>query len=139
MNTISCHLIFFIIENSALQTGIPEKLYAAFQKEVGIDFNVTELMSDWILQPGYPVLNVNVTNDHIVLSQKRFLQNNPNHQDKTLWKIPITYASNYENMGFISTKPVIVLSEKNLKIDLKKPIDWIIFNVQQSGEALSYT
>lgn len=99
-------------------------------------FNVTEIMSDWIMQPGYPVLNINVSSDHIAITQKRFLQNSPNHQDKTLWKIPITYANNYENIDFIDTKPAIMLSEKSFKIDLKKPIDWIIFNVQQSGKDL---
>lgn len=122
-----------------MQTGRPEKLYAAFQKEVGNRFNVTEMMSGWILQPGYPVLNVNATSDRIVITQKRFLQHHPNHQDKSLWKIPITYASKHANTDFVDTKPVIVLSDKSLIIDVKKPIDWIIFNVQQSGKALYTT
>lgn len=97
-------------------------------------------MSGWILQSGYPVLSVRVASDrqHILITQKRFLQNNPIHQDKTLWKIPITYANNHQNTDFIDTKPVTMLSDKCIKINLKKPIDWIIFNVQQSGKTIHH-
>lgn len=92
-------------------------------------------MSSWVLQPGFPVLNVNVASDrkHIEITQKRFLRNNPNHQDKTLWNIPLTYATDKENSDFSFTKPMAMLSNGSLQVDLKEPIDWIIFNVQQSG------
>lgn len=131
---------FIFTALSALQTGVPEKLLAAFQKEIGNDFNVTDVLNGWIVQPGYPVLHVNVTSDrqHIVLTQKRFLQTNPNHQDNTQWNVPITYASNRNNTDFIDTKPVNILSHNCLNINLKEPIDWIIFNVQQTGNSLFF-
>ena len=117
---------------------MPKKLFAAFQKEVGDNFNVAEILSGWISQSGYPILNINVTIDrqYVMITQKRFLQKNPNHQDKTVWKVPITYANNHENTDFMNTKPLNMLSDKCLKIKLKRPIDWIIFNVQQSGKTL---
>lgn len=114
---------------------LPEKLYAAFQSEVGNELNITDILSSWVDQAGYPILNVKLANDrkHISLTQRRFLQNNPNHQDKSLWNIPVTYASNKENSDFSGTKPITMLSNYSLEIKLKEPVDWIIFNVQQSG------
>lgn len=126
---------YFFLTNSALKTVTPAALYAAFQNEVGIDYNITEIMGGWVSQAGYPILNVNVANDrkHIVVTQKRFLQNNPNHQDKTLWNVPLTYATSKENSNFTVTKPITLLSNHSLEINLKEPVDWIIFNVQQTG------
>lgn len=114
---------------------VPETLYAAFQSEVGNDYNVTEVMGSWVSQPGYPIINVKVSNDrkNIAVTQKRFLENNPNHQDKTLWNVPLTYASSKENGNFSDTKPIALLSNHSLEINLREPVDWIVFNVQQTG------
>lgn len=118
-----------------MKSVTPKALYAAFQSEVGSDFNVTETMGSWISQPGYPILNVNIANDRkrITVTQKRFLQSNPNHHDKTLWHVPVTYASGKENSDFTDTKPITLLTNQSLKINLKEPVDWIILNVQQTG------
>lgn len=114
---------------------MPENLYAAFQDEVGNDYNITKVMGDWVKQPGYPIIDVRVANDRkrIDILQKRFLQRNLNHQDKTVWNVPLTYASNRENRNFSSTKPIALLSNISMEIDLREPVDWIIFNVQQTG------
>lgn len=118
-----------------MKSVTPKALYAAFQSEVGSDFNVTETMGSWISQPGYPILNVNIANDRkrITVTQKRFLQSNPNHHDKTLWHVPVTYASGKENSDFTDTKPITLLTNQSLEINLKEPVDWIILNVQQTG------
>lgn len=86
-------------------------------------------------QSGYPLLNVNVTRDRkkVIISQRKFLRDNPVHQDKTLWNIPITYASNKENTNFSITKTTQFLSKQSQEIELEEAIDWIVFNVQQTG------
>lgn len=114
---------------------MPEKLYAAFQKEVKNEFNVAEIFDSWVSQPGFPVLNVNIASNRkqIEIRQKRFLESNPNHEDKTQYNVPLTWASNIENSDFSNTKPTAMLLNSSLQIELKKPIDWIVFNVQQSG------
>lgn len=130
---------FPFIQNSVLKTVTPAALYEAFQSEVGSDYNITETMGSWITKPGYPILNVNVANDRkrIVVTQNRFLRNNRNHQDKSLWNVPLTYASSKENSHFSGTKPITLLTNKSLEINLKEPVDWIIFNVQQTGVYLN--
>lgn len=127
---------FLTILNSALQTGVPEKLYAAFQGVIGSEYNVTELMDAWVYKPGYPLITAAVANDRkrVVITQKRYLQNNPNQEDKTLWHVPITYATDKVNNDFADTKPTKILSNESFEIEFKEPIDWIILNVQQTGK-----
>lgn len=93
-------------------------------------------MSCWVSQPGYPVLFVKVEKDRklVEITQTRFLHTNPNHQDQTQWNIPITYASDKINTEFSNTKPFIIFTNKSLQIELNDTIDWIVFNVKQSGE-----
>lgn len=126
----------FSSERSALKTAVPETLYAALQSSVGNESNVAEIMDGWVTQPGFPVLNVKLTGDrkHLIITQKRFLRSNPNHQDKTLWNVPLTYATDKENSNFSNTKPVALLTKESSKIDLKEPAEWIVLNVQQSGK-----
>lgn len=135
IHIVSKSVFFFSFENSALSTAVPETLYAAFQDEVQDKLNVTEFMSGWIAQPGYPVLNVNVSSDRktVVISQRKFLQNNADHEDKTLWHIPITYASDKKNIEFNETKAKTFIGVDSLKIVLVEDIEWIVFNVQQTG------
>lgn len=134
---IKIDLVEFSYENSALSTSTPEKLYAAIQDKVGPNVNVTEVMSIWVEQLGYPVLNVNISNDRktLCITQKRFLRDNVHYSDKTLWKIPITFASDKYNSNFSgSTSQFNFLSNESMHISLPEEIIWIIFNVQQSGE-----
>lgn len=130
--------ILFVFKFSALTAAVPERLYEAFQKEVGSDLNIAETWGSWVTQPGYPVLNVTLSSDrkHISITQKRFLRNDRSHPTKSLWKVPLTYASDKQNSDFSYTKPIAILSDESMEIELKQPVDWIIFNVQQSGNGL---
>lgn len=123
---------------SALKTTVPEKLYAAFQDEVKDALNVTEVMGSFVEQPGYPVVYVNISSDRktIELTQCRFLRHKANHPDKTRWSIPITFASDKHNANFRDTKAGNILSGETLQIQLAAPIEWILFNVQQTGQYL---
>lgn len=119
-----------------MSTSVPEKLYAAFQEAIGNDFNVTDVLGSWVSQPGYPVLFVNVSSDRksAEITQRRFLRNKPTHNDDTLWHVPITYATDKTNADFSSTKTTAALKSESLKIDLGEAVEWLILNVQQTGE-----
>lgn len=120
---------------SELKTAVPKQLYAAFQQQITTDINVTEFLSGWVTQPGYPVLNVNISNDRktVELTQRKFLPHNSKHTDKTTWTIPITYASNKQS-DFNKTITNQFLSNGLLRIELGEAVEWIVFNVQQTGE-----
>lgn len=124
------------ISRSALQTAVPETLFLEFQKEVGDKLDIADVMGSWVYQPGYPLITVKVASDRksATISQKRFLRNNVTHDDKTLWKVPITFASDKQNTNFSRTVPIGFLSTESMQIDFEESIDWIVFNVQQTGK-----
>lgn len=57
---------------------------------------VTEIMKNWTLKPGYPLVQVIQKPQSTVLKQSRFFQSRisrKNSQDKTIWKIPLKVQS----------------------------------------------
>lgn len=99
--------------------------------------NVTSFMGSWVTQAGYPVLSVSINDakDNITVKQTRFLRNyrGNGHEDQTLWHIPITYATNKNNADFNSTSTTAFIKDRETTIEVPKDVDWVIFNVQQSG------
>lgn len=127
-------LIFF--QNSALKTTEPKDLYQAFENEIKDGTPVVDFMNSWVVQPGYPVLMVDVSSDRMSfnVSQRKFLRNHADHHDETLWHVPITYASNNWNTDFKVTNATTLLPSNQMKIVLEEAVEWIILNVQQTGQ-----
>lgn len=130
-----CHLS---VNCSAFKTSLPEKLYSSLQKQAGDNFNIAVLMDTWTTQSGYPVVTINVQEDrkHLHISQKRFLLLNKDHNDDSTWDVPLNYATQIDNADFNSTHSNFVLSQKSgsvLSVELKYEVEWIVFNVQQTG------
>lgn len=125
--------VFF--PNSAYKTAKPEQLFAAFEKIVGGGEDVTEFMKSWVYTAGYPLVTVKMAEDRkgVEVTQSRFLRNKADHHDKTLYQIPITFATNKQNTNFTDTKRNTIMKKEKLVIELAEPADWIILNVQQTG------
>ncbi|XP_069669085.1 putative aminopeptidase-2 [Periplaneta americana] len=103
------------------------------QKQDGIlpnDMNVKTIMDSWVLQSGYPVIQVTRKNGNIQISQEQFLNNSTN---KTWW-IPITYARSVHN-DFTDTNTKIWMRGQKSMTLLQNVTDneWIILNVQSTG------
>lgn len=60
---------------------------------------VTQLMSGWTQQMGYPVVMVEETHDGLILQQSRFLANGerPTAQEKQLWHVPLMISLDGQN------------------------------------------
>ncbi|XP_001356176.3 thyrotropin-releasing hormone-degrading ectoenzyme isoform X1 [Drosophila pseudoobscura] len=92
---------------------------------------VKAIMDTWILQNGYPVVNV-IRNTSLVLIQNHF---SFNESRKEVWWIPLTYTIQSEQ-NFSDTRPKAFFPANSplLKLDVFVPEnDWIIFNVQAMG------
>lgn len=124
----------FVLTRSAFKTSVPDKLYAALQSTLHNSSDIGQIMKSWVEQIGYPVVDVKLQEDRktIALKQRQFLLNEPNHNKTSLWHIPITYATSKED--FNNTQAHVILSSATENITLEKEVDWIIFNVQQTGE-----
>lgn len=95
-------------------------------------------MEPWTTQPGYPLLTVTVApnRESFTVTQKRFFINGKNTNDKTRWTIPLSIATAKQNADFSKTEPRTYLPKENelgLNITWNEKFDWIIFNVQQTG------
>lgn len=74
--------------------------------------------------------------NHMKLRQERFfLKKGDSDKNNSLWQIPITYATSNRTELFDSTAVQLYLLEKEESFYVKDA-DWIIFNVQQTGELM---
>jgi aminopeptidase N len=98
----------------------PVDLHIALQRALDEDqptndVNIGRLMETWENQSGYPVISVRKDGRNVILSQKRFLDENSNQ----IYAIPITYATK-SKMDFDSTTVdvnLIYLQHYLIKID----------------------
>ncbi len=86
---------------------------------------VKEIMRTWIRQTGYPVIDADVKDSSLVLSQKRFLFSPDGKTDKSKWMIPISVELQNKKLSQL-------MHEKTLKINLDGS-EWFKINVGQTG------
>lgn len=124
--------------------------------------NLTEIMSTWTDQPGFPLITFSYNKDgHITIQQvllpktrrynrivrkrmvyfsylvqqRRFLYNST-EESSLQWYVPITYTT-YDKKDFENTKPKTWLKPNEVqKLDeqLADREKWIIGNIQSSGK-----
>lgn len=118
------------IKERAFKSTRPENLFEALNEHG--DPTVRDFMEPWTVQPGYPLVTVIGSDDGYSITQQRFLVNNMNHDDKSTWPLPITYAT--KEADFENTKPTIV-NTTTYKITVTKPeeLSYFILNNQQVG------
>ena len=95
---------------------------------------IKEMMTTWTEQPGYPIIEIEIVNDILILTQSRFMIN-PIANDQT-WIIPFSYQVYTNTSGTIEKSKVefILLRNKVTKIPITtKDIFIIKGNVHQQG------
>ncbi|XP_043064908.1 aminopeptidase N-like [Drosophila ficusphila] len=122
-----------------------DSLTQAAHKNVALpkDYEIKAIMDSWILQTGYPI--VNVTRDYTTrtasLSQERYLLNtNLSRTDhKECWWIPLSFTTQ-EEKDFNNTAPKAWMECSNDGKSLPKTIEdlpgadqWVIFNTRLSS------
>ncbi|KAM9312842.1 thyrotropin-releasing hormone-degrading ectoenzyme [Gastrophryne carolinensis] len=112
-------------------------------KNEGKSVNIQEVMDQWTLQMGYPVITIirNETVDEgITITQEHFLYNkDANKRDielqnnSYLWQIPLTIAVG--NTSHISPQTIIWVSNKSEyhQIPLLDESNWVMGNIDQIG------
>ncbi|XP_021240866.1 thyrotropin-releasing hormone-degrading ectoenzyme isoform X2 [Numida meleagris] len=112
-------------------------------KRVGKSVNIQEVMDQWTLQMGYPVITIlgNETTDGvIVISQERFVYDSDTKTKDSglgdssyLWQIPLTIAVG--NTSHISSEAIIWVSNKSEhhRIPALEEASWLLGNINQTG------
>lgn len=81
--------------------------------------NVEAIMNSWLEQPGYPVINVNVVNDQLTLSQQQFFIGDGKSVNRQ-WQVPLN--SNYDVAEVILSESTTVLGNyKKLRAQYGEP------------------
>ena len=120
----------------------PEDLYRNLQAAFSLEnpsstLNIAEFMTTWELQPGFPVVKVERTNNVLTISQERYLHESLDLDGK-FWDIPVTYST-ASHPSSTQTTPDFWMNTKTMTLDSgSAPKSWteddyILFNIQETG------
>lgn len=109
----------------AYQNTDGDDLWSSLSESSGKDIN--KLMHAWISQPGFPVLDAEITNDNqLELSQSQFFIG-PHEDSDRLWPIPLNASD---------TRLPRLLSEKSLSLEYSNPN--LKFNMGDSAHYITH-
>ena len=92
---------------------------------------VGEMMADWVLRPGYPLVNVRAEGGAktLVFSQRRFTYRSDG-PPSAVWKIPIAFRVRLPD----AVKSMrVLLSSPEARVELPAPAEWVVVNENASG------
>lgn len=112
-----------------------QDLWAALEEESGLP--VTDIMNSWVLQTGYPVLQVEADRRsdglEIALAQERFVYDSllgGKEPAPEVWQVPVTVSAG----GSVSASTVMEEKEAVLTLPVARPTDdWYKVNSDQTG------
>lgn len=116
-----------------MSTVVPDDLYSVLQQQMNNEMNVTAVMSSFASQPGYPLITVKLEKEGRIVHVNQTPFNTTQNGNDVKWNIPLSFASDNENSDFANTNTRIVLANDQQDIDIGHKVNWIVFNVQQTG------
>ncbi|XP_019956595.2 leucyl-cystinyl aminopeptidase [Paralichthys olivaceus] len=95
--------------------------------------NVSEMMSSWTSQKGFPLVTVSRKGDQVTLTQEHFLLTSDNAtHTSSLWNIPVTYVN--DSCSFApECRQVFNLKTKTGTFKLPESVKWLKLNYRNSG------
>ncbi len=115
------------LREHAYSNTITSDLWHGLDSESGID--VGAIMDTWILQRGFPQIEVLLTDTGIRLEQRRYITI-PDESDTTLWKIPIVLRG---SAGGVPFENKLVLDSFSTELPVNGRVDWIVANAGGHG------
>ncbi|KAG8910898.1 Aminopeptidase 2 mitochondrial [Tulasnella sp. 417] len=111
--------------------SVTKDLWEGIRKASELD--IPEMMNNWVLKIGYPVVTVKESSDSITVRQDRFLATGDprDEENETLWHIPLNVKT-VDASGKVSTNRGVILSgrEATIPLDTSKPFK---LNAQTTG------
>ncbi|HSJ27713.1 MAG TPA: M1 family metallopeptidase [Acidimicrobiia bacterium] len=115
------------LRTHAYGNTVTRDLWAGLDRASGID--VGAIMDTWILQKGFPQVDVSLADGGLRLHQRRFLFI-PDESDQTLWKIPVQIRGASDGRPFESRT---MLDAASGEVEIDGPIDWAVVNAGGHG------
>jgi len=115
------------LRRHAYGNTVTADLWEGLDEASGVD--VGDIMDTWILQSGFPRIEVETGQGALFVRQRRFLSI-PDETDTTLWKVPIQIRGESDGRPF---KIKQLLDEPSATIPIDGPIDWMFANAGGHG------
>ncbi|XP_023311613.1 aminopeptidase N-like [Anoplophora glabripennis] len=117
------------------KTAEPEDLWNSLDGISDIKLpadKLTEVMENWVKNPGFPLVTVKLNEDKINLSQERFLLSGTDAKSK--WYVPITVTSSQDKNKFETTTATTWLTPTDdVSVAISNTTSWVVVNNQQTG------
>ncbi|XP_072288663.1 leucyl-cystinyl aminopeptidase isoform X2 [Eucyclogobius newberryi] len=95
--------------------------------------NVTEMMSLWTSQKGFPLVTVSYKGDEVTLTQEHFLLTSDNAtQSSSLWHIPVSYVNDSCSLA-ADCRQLFTLKTKSNTLKLPEKVKWLKLNYRNTG------
>uniref|UniRef100_A0A672I6U9 Aminopeptidase n=1 Tax=Salarias fasciatus TaxID=181472 RepID=A0A672I6U9_SALFA len=95
--------------------------------------NVSEMMSSWTSQKGFPLVTVSVQEDQVEIKQEHFLLTSDDAtRTSSLWNIPVTYVNDSCSVA-PECRQVFHLKSKSDTLKLPGKVKWLKLNYQNTG------
>ncbi|KAK5622078.1 hypothetical protein CRENBAI_010904 [Crenichthys baileyi] len=95
--------------------------------------NISEMMSSWTSQKGFPLVTVSRKGDQVTLSQEPFLLTSDNTTQKSrLWNIPITYVNDSCSLA-LECRQMYTLKYKTENLKVPESVKWLKLNYKNTG------
>ncbi|XP_062238076.1 leucyl-cystinyl aminopeptidase [Platichthys flesus] len=95
--------------------------------------NVSEMMSSWTSQKGFPLVTVSRKGDQVTLTQEHFLLTSDNAtHTSSLWNIPVTYVNDSCSLA-PECRQVFNLKTKTGTFKLPESVKWLKLNYRNTG------
>ncbi|KAK5871385.1 hypothetical protein PBY51_004269 [Eleginops maclovinus] len=95
--------------------------------------NVSEMMSSWTSQKGFPLVTVSRKGDEVTLTQEHFLLTSDDAtHTSNLWNIPVTYVTDNCSVA-PECRQVFNLKTKSGTLKLAESVKWLKLNYRNTG------
>ena len=115
------------LRTHAYGNTVTADLWAGLDRASGMD--VGAIMDTWILQEGFPQVDVSRTDSGLRLHQRRFLFI-PDETSQSTWKVPIQIRGASDGRPF---EVKTLLESPGTTVDIDGPIDWVVVNAGGHG------
>lgn len=95
--------------------------------------NVSEMMSSWTSQKGFPLVTVSRKGDQVTFTQEHFLLTSDNAtHTSSLWNIPVTYVNDSCSLA-PECRQVFTLKTKSGTLKVPESVKWLKLNYRNTG------
>lgn len=127
-------IIQYLKQFSGFNTDTDDLWNSLTQVEVSTQHqNVSEMMSSWTSQKGFPLVTVSLKGDQVTLTQEHFLLTSDNAtHTSSLWNIPVTYVNDSCSLD-PECRQVFTLKTKSGTFKLPGSVKWLKLNYRNTG------